>query len=118
MKIKWALLALLVLALGMWFVSGTHRANAAPAAVLGGQFQLPWDQPPPEFKEIQRKGFHAGVKAAIKDYDHHRDPDYERHKEYVHPKVDRSMKNDYRDGFRRGYDDTLKHLQKSNGRHS
>lgn len=118
MKIKWAVLAILVLALGGWFVTSTHGAEAAPAAVLAGQFQLPWDQPPPEFKEAQRNGFHAGVKAAIKDYDHHRDPDYERHKVYVHPKVDRSMKNDYRDGFRRGYDDAMKHLEKSNGRHS
>lgn len=118
MKIKWTLLILLVLAAGTWFVTGTHRADAAPAALIGGQITWPWDQPPPEFKEAERKGFHAGVKDAIKDYDHHRDPDYERHKEYVHPKVDRSMKNDYREGFRRGYDDAMKHLEKSNGRHS
>lgn len=79
---------------------------------------LPWNQPPPEFKEVKRKGFHAGVQAAIKDFDHHRDPDYERHKQYVHPKVHRSLMSDYRIGFRRGYDDAMKHLKKSNGRHS
>jgi hypothetical protein len=118
MKIKWALLALVVLGLGAWFVTGAHRAEAAPAAALEGQFQLPWDQPPPEFKEVQREGFHAGVKAAIHDYDHHRDPEYERHKEFVHPKVDRSMKEDYRQGFQRGYDDTWKHLVKTSTRPS
>jgi hypothetical protein len=58
------------------------------------------------------------VKAAIKDFDHHRDPEYERHKEYVHPKVDRSMRQDWRQGFRRVYEDAMKHLQKSNGRPS
>lgn len=113
-----------VFVLGMTLVIGCaitpSPAEAAPPAQGGviAQLPLPWDQPPPEFREIQRQGFHAGVRAAIKDFDHHRDPDYERHKEYVHPKVDRSLRQDYRQGFRRGYDDATKHLIKSNGRHS
>ena len=80
---------------------------------------IPWMQPPPEFKEMQRQGFHEGVQAAIKDFDHHRDPDLERHKEYVHPKhMDRSFVPDYRDGYRRGYNDAYKHLVKTHGRAS
>lgn len=79
---------------------------------------IPWLQPPPEFKEMQRKGFHAGVQAAMKDYDKHRDPDLERHKEYVHPKVDRGFVPDYRDGYKRGYNDAYKHLVKSHGQAS
>ena len=78
-------------------------------------FSVPWAQPPAEFKDVQRKGFHAGVQAAIKDYDKHREPDLERHKEYVHPKVDRSYVPDYREGFKRGYNDALKHLIKEHG---
>jgi hypothetical protein len=81
-------------------------------------FSLPWAQAPAEFKDVQRKGFHAGVQAAIKDYDKHREPDLERHKEYVHPKVDRSFVPDYRDGFKRGYNDALKHLTKTHGQAS
>jgi hypothetical protein len=94
------------------------KAHSAPAMGQEGITSLPWMQPPPEFKETQRKGFHAGVQAAIKDYDKHRDPDLERHKEYVHPKVDRSFVPDYRDGFRRGYNDALKHLIKTHGQAS
>ena len=75
-------------------------------------------QPPPEFREMQRQGFHEGVQAAVKDFDKHRDPDLERHKEYVRPKVDRSYVPDYRDGYRRGYNDAMKHLLKTHGQAS
>lgn len=99
--------------------AAVHGASASPAQNgAKARVPMPWNQPPPEFREVQRKGFHAGVQAAIKDFDHRRDPDYERHKQYVHPKVDRSLVPDYRIGFRRGYDDAMKHLKKSNGRHS
>ncbi len=95
-------------------------ATARPQPMFGqdGITSLPWLQPPPEFKEMQRKGFHAGVQAAMKDYDKHRDPDLERHKEYVHPKVDRGFVPDYRDGYKRGYNDAFKHLVKSHGQAS
>ena len=109
-----------------------HRKSIFAAVVLAGSIMLPvagspamliaqdgvtvpWMQPPAEFKDVQRKGFHAGVQAAIKDYDKHRDPDLERHKEFVHPKVDKSFVPDYRDGFRRGYNDALKHMNKTHG---
>lgn len=95
-------------------------ATASPQPMLGqaGITAIPWLQPPPEFKEMQRRGFHAGVQAAIKDYDKHRDPDLERHKEYVHPKVDHSFIPDYRDGYKRGYNDAFRHLVKSHGQAS
>jgi hypothetical protein len=79
---------------------------------------LPWDQPPPEFTELKREGFHAGVRAAIKDFDHHRAPDVEQRAEYRHPHVDRALRTDFRAGFRRGYDDAMRHLIASRGRHS
>jgi hypothetical protein len=79
---------------------------------------LPWMQPPPEFREAQRQGFHAGVQAAVKDFDHHKDPDLERHKEFRKPKVDHSYVPDWRDGYRRGYNDAYKHLVKTHGRAS
>ena len=118
MKFKWAGMAALVVAAGFWFTEGERTANAAAAAPAWQVPAMPWDQPPPEFREVQRQGFHAGVKAAINDFDHHRDPDPMRHKMYVHPKVDRSLRHDYREGFKRGYGDAFKHLERSNGRHS
>src|ERR1700739_3746955 len=33
-----------------------------------------WDAPPPEFRDIQRQGFHDGVEGARKDFDNHRPP--------------------------------------------
>ena len=92
-------------------------ADAAEIEIRS-QFQLPWDQPPAEFKEMERQGFQAGVEAAANDYEHHRSPEPERRKEYKHPHVSSSFQGDYRRGFVRGYDDAYKHLMKSNGGHS
>jgi hypothetical protein len=90
-----------------------------PQPILGQDgITVPWMQPPAEFKDMQKQGFHAGVQAAIKDYDKHRDPDLERHKEYVHPKVDHSFVPDYREGYKRGYNDAFKHLVKTHGQAS
>lgn len=91
------------------------QISAAPVGLQNAATAIPWLQPPPEFREMQRKGFHAGVQAAVKDFDHHKDPDLERHKDYVHPKVDRSFVPDWRDGYKRGYDDAYKHLVKTHG---
>jgi hypothetical protein len=112
MKKWWIGLGLLVV------LAGGLAVMPAPARAQDGTITLPWMQPPPEFKEMQRKGFHAGVQAAVKDYDHHKDPDLERHKEYVKPKVDPSYVPDWRDGYKRGYNDAYKHLLKSHGQAS
>ena len=85
---------------------------------LEAQITLPWDQPPPEFKELEKRGFHDGVQAAINDYNHHREPDPERRKEFRNPHVKRSFVEDYRKGFRRGYDDSMRHMVRSNGHRS
>lgn len=69
-----------------------------------------WDQAPHEFREIQRKGFHDGVDGARKDFDNHRRPDVNNREEYRHPDVPRSEREDYRDGFRRGYEAAMSHL--------
>ena len=109
-----ALAALTVVVSAALSSSSTARA-AEPA---GAQWNMPWDQPPSEFKEMEKRGFHDGVQGAMKDYDHHRFPDVERRSEYRHPHVEPSLREDYRKGFRRGYDDAMKHLMATNGRHS
>jgi hypothetical protein len=104
-------------AMSVGFAVMPAPAYAAPEGAQDG-FSVPWMQPPAEFREMQRKGFHAGVQDAVKDFDHHKDPDMERHKQYVKPKVDRSYVPDWRDGYRRGYNDAYKHLVKTHGRAS
>lgn len=69
-----------------------------------------WEAPPGEFNEIQRRGFHDGVEGARKDVDNHRRPDVNNRDEYRHPNVPREMRRDYRDAFRRGYQQAMSHL--------
>lgn len=96
---------------------------AYPAAAFApgrqqAQIPMPWDQPPAEFKEVERQGFHAGVQAAIHDYNHHREPDAARRREFRKPPVQRSFAGDYRKGFQRGYNDAMRHMRRTNGGHS
>jgi hypothetical protein len=94
------------------------NCTARAAEPTGAQWNMPWDQPPAEFREMEKRGFHDGVQGAMKDYDHHRFPDVDRRSEYRHPRVDASLREDYRRGFRRGYDDAMKHLMATNSHHS
>lgn len=88
------------------------KANAAePAQPAAGFYQeRPWDEPPGEFREYQKKGFHDGVEAARKDFDKHHSPDPESHDDFRHPHAPRDMRDDYRDGFRHGYEAAMHHL--------
>lgn len=49
-------------------------------------------------------------KARGKDFDNHRRPDVNNRDEYRHPNVPRSGRDDYREGFRRGYDVAMSHM--------
>lgn len=116
MKIKHFAAALFALgfyvsALGLLALSPV-AAKAAPAAPAQyhDQDRGDWDAPPPEFKDVQRRGFRDGIEGARKDFDNHRRPDVNNRDEYRHPPVERAFRNDYRDGFRRGYERAMSHL--------
>ncbi len=108
MKAKWYGAALFAATLA---ITGFSTGSVAYAAT-GESWQAiwPWDQPPAEFREVERQGFRDGVDGARKDYDHHRFPNVENRSEYRHPHMDASLREDYRRGFRRGYDDAMRHL--------
>ena len=111
MKLKWVVCSLIALSLES---SGLLAAKAwsEPRSPMPGAFQdRGWDAPPPEFREIQRKGFHDGIEGARKDFDNHRPPNVNNRDEYRHPHVDPAMREDYREGFRRGYDVGTRHLE-------
>jgi hypothetical protein len=125
MAVKWtgaSRLAILLCGVSVMVIAARSYAFNPPLllSLEGAQAQIPmpWNQPPPEFREMERQGFHAGVQAAIKDYNHHREANAERRKEYRKPPVQRSFVEDYRKGFRRGYDDAMRHMEQSAGRHS
>ena len=68
-----------------------------------------WDAPPSEFQEAARQGFQDGIVGAQKDFENHRRFNVNNRDEYRHPNVSGGLRNDYRKGFRRGYDAGVSH---------
>jgi hypothetical protein len=110
---KMRLFILPMLALSLAFVAPTSAkalAAAGSPAASGTQDRSGWDQPPQEFRDAQRQGFHDGIEGARKDFDNHRPPSVENRDEYRHPHVSRDLRDDYREGFRAGYERAMSHL--------
>lgn len=61
-------------------------------------------QPPNAWAEWKRRGFREGIDGARKDWGNHRMPDPANRDEYRNPHVPPPFVNDYREGFRRGYE--------------
>jgi hypothetical protein len=110
MRFKWIALSALAIAVCTAGSVSSKAYAAAPQERGYVQDQGGWDAPPAEFRDIQRKGFHDGIEGARKDFDHHRAPDVRNRDEYRHPHVDPAMRDDYREGFRRGYDVAMRHM--------
>lgn len=111
MKLKLLAVPVIAIAACMAGSSASKAYAAAPQVMVNVQDQNAWDAPPAEFRDIQRQGFHDGIEGARKDFDHHRPPNVNGRDEYRHPHVDKSARDDYREGFRRGYDVAMQHLQ-------
>jgi hypothetical protein len=65
--------------------------------------------PPPGWNEIGRQGFHDGLEAARHDVESGRAPDPARHPRFRKPPVPPPAIEDYRRGFRGGYDQVYQH---------
>ena len=74
-----------------------------------------WDAPPPEFREVQRQGFHDGIEGARRDVENHRRPNVNNRDEFRHPNVAPPFRHDYREGFRRGYTMAMEHMANGGG---
>ena len=103
-KSKLTMLAAAALAVGM-----TVSPLAVPMAQAQISFQLGWQQPPQEFNDFQRQGFHAGLQAGHDDLDHGMPPDPGRHWDFRRPHVPRGARDDFRRGFQRGYQISYDH---------
>jgi hypothetical protein len=108
MKYKWFAIPMLAAVAGVAGTSTPSAYAAAPQIAVSVQGQ--WDAPPAEFRDIQRQGFHDGIEGARKDFDHHRAPNVRNRDEYRHPHVDHAVREDYREGFRRGYEMAMHHM--------
>lgn len=103
----------------MWgpYREGFRRGyDVAMSHLAGGQDwryraeQRPWDAPPMELNDMQRRGFHDGVEAARTDIDYNRRRNFDDRDEYRRPNVAPQFQDAYRDGFRRGYQMAMSHL--------
>ena len=111
MKLKWIVLPTLAFSL-LWASPPVIKAHAAVtgAAVAGVAQDHDWDQPPQEYHDAQRRGFHDGIEAARHDFEHHRHADADDHDQYRHPPVRHDDRDAYREGFRHGYERAMAHL--------
>ena len=103
-------IAISVLSLGLALPAGLLTVIPANAQPAGFYQDRGWDEPAAEFRDAQRKGYHDGIDAARHDYDHHERKDVVDHDHFRHPPVDHSLRDDYRDGFRRGYETAMQHM--------
>ena len=65
---------------------------------------------PQELREIERQGFHDGIEGARRDFENHRRPDVDNRDEFRRPPVPPASWEEYRHGFRRGYQVGVEHL--------
>jgi hypothetical protein len=93
---KWLVVAALLLPLALAGCSHPHPVYAEPP-------------PPPDFPAIAQQGFHDGFAAARRDVNQGKPTDVERHPRFQNPPVPPAAFEDYRRGFRRGYDAFLHH---------
>src|ERR1700722_12793496 len=107
MKYKSAAIAVLTLATS---VCGSNVLLAATPSPQAYHAEGGWDVPPSEYQEVQRQGYHDGIEGARKDFQNHRRPDVNNRDEYRHPHVHSSDRNDYRQGFERGYQVGVAHI--------
>ena len=64
--------------------------------------------PPAEFSPAAQQGYNEGVDAARRDINHGLPPDINRHPRFRRPPVPPPAMEDYRRGFRAGYDQSFR----------
>ena len=105
-------ISLAAAAAGLVLVSGSVRPLRAASLAAPISFvqdhddrrdDRRWQEPPSEFDEYARRGFHEGIEGARRDFDNHRSPDPRHRDEFRHPHVPGEFRETYRRGFERGY---------------
>jgi hypothetical protein len=91
-------------------IYGQYAAPQGPPPPGYGEHGGGWDAPPSEFNDAKRRGYQDGMVGARKDYENHRTPNVNNRDEYRHPDVPKGLREDYREGFQRGYDAGVHHM--------
>jgi hypothetical protein len=80
------------------------------AQAFGARQDAPWDFVPDRFTEVGQRGFREGIEGARRDLQNHRRPDPNNRDEYRSPNVPPQFVDDYREGFRLGYERAIAHF--------
>jgi ribosome modulation factor len=88
-----------------------ERQMQAPEGQMREPERGDHDMGPGQGSEVQRRGFQDGMTGARRDFDNHRQPDPSNRDEYRNPQVPREQRDEYREGFRRGYERGMSELQ-------
>lgn len=107
----WFAVSALALSLGATTGGIAAKAYATPAPAAQYEGQGRWDEPPSEYRDAQRSGFHDGIEAARRDFKGHRHKDADDHEMYRHPPVERDLRDSYRAAFREGYSRAKNHMR-------
>src|SRR5579863_1926645 len=115
-QMKWlapSLLALCVASTGALKAHslGLQPLSNATVAQDHDQDRDRWDEPPSEYRDAQRRGFHEGVEAARHDMSENRRRDADDHEMYKHPPVEGDARREFREGFREGYHRAMEHMR-------
>ena len=114
----WFAVSALAVSLGATSGGLAARAYAAPASPAPAAYQEGrWDEPPSEYRDAQRQGFHDGVEAARHDFETRSHKDADDHERYRHPRVERELRDDYRSGFKEGYSRAMHHMKEERHDH-
>ena len=87
--------------LALFCTAALFAANSpvfgAPSPLSEGAQESNWDKPPQEFHEMQRRGFHDGIKDAHKDLDNRRAPDVNNRDEHRNASFPPEIREQYRE---------------------
>lgn len=89
-------------------------AAAEPAAPALGQYRDEGMYSGRIF-QARRRGFEEGMEGAIRDFGNRRRPDPDNRDEFRHPPVPGELRDAYRDGFERGYQQAMSELMNGGG---
>jgi hypothetical protein len=90
---------------------GVAGAKAQEGAPPPGYYNQPWTQSPGDYRsDIARRGFHDGIEGARRDFENHRPPNVNNRDEFRHPDVPHDARHEYREAFRRGYQEGVEHM--------
>ncbi len=102
-----------LLAMGLVSTASAQYGYPPPPPQYGVRAYAP---PPAAFEEFEHRGYLDGVQGAERDFQNHRIWNVNNRDEYRRPHVPFEMRQEYREGFERGYYATVRRFEGFHGR--